>query len=65
MHQEGDVIIAGDFNVKIKTDHKEYIQEESRNGQILKDVTEERGRTARNIRNDTIKWPRENRMNNE
>ena len=60
------MIIAGDFNAKIKTDHKEYIQEESRNGQILKDhVTEETGMTALNVRNDTIKWPRENRMKNE
>ena len=49
MHQEGDVIIAGDFNAQIKTDHKDYIQEESRNGKILKDVTEETGMTVMNI----------------
>ena len=47
------MIIAGDFNVKIKTDHKEYIQEESRNGQILKDATEETGMTARRKTNTT------------
>ena len=64
LKQEGDIILAGDFNAKINTNSTAYPQEESRNGSILKQIVEETDMTILNINDKTIKWTRENRNNN-
>ena len=59
----GQVILAGDFNAKIKVEKREYIQATSRNGRLLENMLETTKCTAANLKSTTGLWTRQNRSN--
>ena len=56
---EGEVILAGDFNAKLKTQE----QDESRNGSIMRNLIKNTGLQPINNKSKTGKWTRVNRKN--
>ncbi len=63
LKQEGDVILVGDFNAKLKINipTKNINQAQSRNGEILQSVLEETESVALNTKESICEWTRENR----
>ena len=59
----GQVILAGDFNAKIKVDKRDYKQATSRNGRLLENMLETTKCTAANLKSTTGLWTRQNRSN--
>ena len=62
LKQEGDILL--DCNTEIRTKPTGYQQDESRNGGILKQITEETDMVILHTTQDRIKWNRENRTKN-
>ncbi len=65
MKQNGKVILAGDFNAKLKVSipEKNIHQEMSRNGELLQELIEDTETIPINTLNNTCEWTRENRRN--
>ncbi len=63
LKQEGDVILVGDFNAKLKINipSKNINQAQSRNGEMLQSVLEEAESIALNTKENICEWTRENR----
>ena len=59
----GQVILAGDFNAKIKVDKRDYKQATSRNGRLLENMLETTKCTAANLKSTIGLWTRQNRSN--
>ncbi len=63
LKQDGDVILAGDFNAKLELNipDKNIYQSTSRNGEMLKELLEDTDSQAINTKNNVCEWTRENR----
>ena len=61
LKQTGEVIIAGDFNAKLK--HEDINQDETRNGKLLQKMITNQELTVLNMKPDHGIWTRVNRKN--
>ena len=62
---KGKVILAGDFNAKLKVNQNNIQQEQSRNGKYLQDLIDQTNMKPVSINYPKTTWTRENRKNNE
>ena len=62
---KGEVVLTGDFNAKLRVEKEgECLQEESRNGKLLKTMMKNTNMEAANLRNDAKGvWTRQHRHN--
>ncbi len=62
---KGEVIIAGDFNAKLRVEHQGITQEESQNGTRLQGIIDRHGLTTLNRNPSAGLWTRVNRKNTQ